>query len=141
MICTCVATAHDLRTIALAALICTLASLMAINLLRRAHGTTASLRHLWPAKSAISTGFGISATHFVGMLAFEPEMVSSYNIVLMVLSWVLRSCSPARACRMNPAVFRPTVFRQLDRRTADRGDARHRHGGIRPLSTIVWTRR
>jgi diguanylate cyclase (GGDEF)-like protein/PAS domain S-box-containing protein len=85
----CVATAHDLRLVALAALICTLASLTAINLLRHARGTTGRMRHLWLAIAALSTGFGIWATHFVGMLAFEPQVASSYNIVLTLLSLIL----------------------------------------------------
>ncbi|MDB5655881.1 MAG: bifunctional diguanylate cyclase/phosphodiesterase [Tardiphaga sp.] len=86
---TCITADHDLRLVALAALICTLASLTAINLLRHARGTTGWMRHLWLAISAISTGFGIWATHFVAMLAFSPEVASGYNIVLTLLSLVL----------------------------------------------------
>jgi diguanylate cyclase (GGDEF)-like protein/PAS domain S-box-containing protein len=85
----CLATAHDLRLVALAALICTLASLTAINLLRHARGTTGQMRHLWLAISALSTGFGIWATHFVAMLAFAPHVASSYDIVLTVFSLMI----------------------------------------------------
>jgi NO-binding membrane sensor protein with MHYT domain len=38
--------------------------------------------------SAISTGFGIWATHFVAMLAYAPGIPSGYNITLTVLSLV-----------------------------------------------------
>jgi diguanylate cyclase (GGDEF)-like protein/PAS domain S-box-containing protein len=40
------------------------------------------------AISAISTGFGIWATHFVAMLAFTPGIPSGYNIFLTVLSLI-----------------------------------------------------
>src|ERR1700761_3997080 len=46
------------------------------------------MRYVWVAVSAISTGFGIWATHFVAMLAFSPGIPSGYNIALTVLSLV-----------------------------------------------------
>ncbi|MEO6840679.1 MAG: EAL domain-containing protein [Bradyrhizobium sp.] len=84
----CVAYAHDLRLVGLAALICVLASLTAINLLRHARRSTGKMRTVWLAVSAISTGFGIWATHFVAMLAFTPGIPSGYNIALTALSLV-----------------------------------------------------
>src|SRR3982074_2626327 len=84
----CIATAHDLKLVALAALICVLASLTAINLLRHARKSHGHMRDVWLAVSAISTGFVIWATHFVAMLAFTPGIPSGYNIVLTVLSLV-----------------------------------------------------
>ena len=85
----CIATAHDLKLVGLAALICVLASLTAINLLRHARKSHGSMRDVWLAVSAISTGFGIWATHFVAMLAFTPGIPSGYNIVLTGLSLVV----------------------------------------------------
>ena len=84
----CVAYAHDLRLVGLAALVCVLASFAAINLLRHARKSHGQMRGLWLAVSAISTGFGIWATHFVAMLAFTPGIPSGYNIVLTILSLV-----------------------------------------------------
>src|SRR5258708_13698705 len=46
------------------------------------------MRRMWLAVSAISTGFGIWATHFVAMLAFTPGIASGYNITLTILSLV-----------------------------------------------------
>ncbi|MET0719342.1 MAG: EAL domain-containing protein [Tardiphaga sp.] len=83
---TCITTAHDLRLVALAAAICALASLTAINLLRHARDTAGAMRLVWLGVSAVSTGFGIWATHFVAMLAFAPGVASGYNIVLTMLS-------------------------------------------------------
>jgi NO-binding membrane sensor protein with MHYT domain len=84
----CVINAHDLRLVALAALICVLASFAAINLLRHARKSSGQMRGVWLAVSAISTGFGIWATHFVAMLAFTPGIPSGYNIILTILSLV-----------------------------------------------------
>jgi diguanylate cyclase len=84
----CVAYAHDLWLVGLAAVICVLASLTAINLLRHARKSTGHMRLVWLTISAISTGFGIWATHFVAMLAFEPGLPSGYNIALTALSLV-----------------------------------------------------
>ena len=84
----CIAYAHDLRLVGLAALVCVLASFAAINLLRHARKSHGDMRGLWLAVSAISTGFGIWATHFVAMLAFTPGIPSGYNIVLTILSLV-----------------------------------------------------
>jgi diguanylate cyclase len=84
----CVAYAHDLKLVGLAAVICVLASLTAINLLRHARRSTGNMRTVWLAVSAISTGFGIWATHFVAMLAFTPGIPSGYNITLTALSLV-----------------------------------------------------
>ena len=82
----CVAYAHDLRLVGLAAFVCVLASFTAINLLRHARRSTGNMRSVWLAVSAISTGFGIWATHFVAMLAFNPGLPSGYNIGLTILS-------------------------------------------------------
>jgi diguanylate cyclase (GGDEF)-like protein/PAS domain S-box-containing protein len=84
----CIATAHDLRLVALAAFICVLASIAAIRLLRYARVSNGRMRGVWLAVSAISTGFGIWATHFVAMLAFTPGIPSGYNIALTLLSLV-----------------------------------------------------
>src|ERR1700736_4209928 len=84
----CIAHAHDLRLVGLAALVCVLASFAAINLLRHARKSTGRMRGVWLAVSAISTGFGIWATHFVAMLAFTPGIPSGYNVILTVLSLV-----------------------------------------------------
>jgi diguanylate cyclase (GGDEF)-like protein/PAS domain S-box-containing protein len=84
----CIANAHDLKLVGLAALVCVLASFAAINLLHHARRSTGRMRAVWLAVSAISTGFGIWATHFIAMLAFTPGIPSGYNIALTLLSLV-----------------------------------------------------
>ena len=85
----CIVTEHDLRLVGLAAFVCVLASFTAVNLLRHARKSRGQMRSLWITVSAISTGFGIWATHFVAMLAFEPGIPSGYNITLTLLSLVV----------------------------------------------------
>lgn len=82
----CIATAHDLRLVGLAAVICALASFAAISLLRHARSSAGHMRMVWLMVSAISTGFGIWSTHFIAMLAFSPGIPSAYNIALTALS-------------------------------------------------------
>ena len=85
----CIVTEHDLRLVGLAAFVCVLASFTAVNLLRHARKSRGHMRSLWITVSAISTGFGIWATHFVAMLAFTPGIPSGYNITLTLLSLVV----------------------------------------------------
>src|SRR3977135_1946507 len=84
----CIAYAHDLKLVALAAVICVLASFAAISLLHHAHKSSGHMRVVWVVLPAISTGFGIWATHFVAMLAFTPGIPSGYNVILTILSLV-----------------------------------------------------
>ncbi|MDF2120232.1 EAL domain-containing protein [Roseiarcaceae bacterium H3SJ34-1] len=84
----CIADAHDLKLVGLAAVVCALASYAAINLLRHAQKSSGQTRDIWLAVSAISTGFGIWATHFIAMLAFTPGIPSGYNILLTMSSLV-----------------------------------------------------
>ena len=85
---TCIATAHDLKLVVLAAIVCLLSSFAAIRLLRHARAAQEQMRQVWLAVSAVSIGFGIWATHFIAMLAFTPGIPSGYNIGLTFLSLV-----------------------------------------------------
>jgi diguanylate cyclase len=46
------------------------------------------MRNVWLIVAAISTGFGIWATHFIAMLAFSPGIPNAYNIALTALSLI-----------------------------------------------------
>src|SRR3984893_5530949 len=84
----CIVTQHDLRLVGLAAGICALASYTAISLLHHVRRSSGHMRRAWLAVSAISTGFGVWATHFIAMLAFSPGVPTAYNIALTGLSLV-----------------------------------------------------
>jgi methyl-accepting chemotaxis protein len=82
----CLTTEHDLRLVAVAALICFLTSVAAINLFHRARVTGGQSRRTWIVTSAFTTGFGIWATHFIGILAYEPGVAVGYETALTLVS-------------------------------------------------------
>ena len=84
----CVAHAHDLRLVALAAIICPLASFTAVSLLHHVRSSNGRMRRVWLCISATATGFGIWATHFIAMLAFSPGLQAPYDIALTSLSLI-----------------------------------------------------
>ncbi len=84
----CIATAHDLRLVLLAGVVCALSSYAAVGLLRHARNSIGATRSIWLAVSATTIGFGTWATHFIGMLAFSPNVPTGYNVTLTVLSLV-----------------------------------------------------
>ncbi len=83
---TCLDTQHDLRLVALAAVVCLVTSLVAINLFQRAHQTRHRARGIWILTAGIAGGCGIWATHFIAMLAYQPGVPIGNDIALTVLS-------------------------------------------------------
>lgn len=83
---TCLTVEHDWRLVGVAAVLCLFASLTAVNLFNRARATAGRARALWIIAAAIATGFGIWATHFVAMPAYEPGIPIAYSLSLTVLS-------------------------------------------------------
>jgi len=83
---TCLTTEHDWRLVAIAGVVCFLASLTAINMFRRARDTDARSRSIWLVAAGVATGGGIWATHFIAMLAYDPGVGIAYNIGLTALS-------------------------------------------------------
>ncbi|MDC9823244.1 EAL domain-containing protein [Devosia sp. ZB163] len=77
---------HDLRLVALAALVCSLSAFAGITLLIHARRTEGPMKKVWLAVAAVSVGFGIWATHFVAMLAFHAGMPVGYDLPVTVLS-------------------------------------------------------
>jgi len=80
---------HDLRLVALAALICALAAFASVTLLNHARGTTGTMQKVWLLVAAISVGFGIWSTHFVAMLAYRPGITIGYDLPITLLSLVI----------------------------------------------------
>ena len=70
---TCLTGEHDLRLVVLAGLVCFLASYVAVNLFNRARATTRRACAIWVMGAGLATGFGIWSTHFIAMLAYEPD--------------------------------------------------------------------
>ncbi|MGX1167512.1 diguanylate cyclase (GGDEF)-like protein [Bradyrhizobium sp. USDA 372] len=82
----CLTTEHDWRLVVLAALVCFVASIVAVSIFHRAIATRARTRWIWIAIAGAAIGYGIWATHFVAMLAYEPGVTTGYGIVLTASS-------------------------------------------------------
>src|SRR3979411_3216983 len=96
---TCLTAEHELRLVALAGLICFLASFAAVCLLHRAVAAQARARWIWIATAGAATGCGIWATHFIAMLAYDPGVVVGYGLALTILFLFLASRIPSVGCR------------------------------------------
>ena len=86
---TCLTSEHDHRLVALAVLVCLLASGVAISLFHRAQATRGRARLVWLSLDAAAGGCGIWATHFIAMLAYQPDVGAGYNLGLTILSLIL----------------------------------------------------
>ena len=83
---TCIAVEHDLRLVLLAALICFLSSYVAVTLAQRAAISEGMARALWLGAAGTSSGFGIWATHFIAMVAYDAGVVVGYDMKLTLVS-------------------------------------------------------
>ncbi len=86
---TCIGTQHDLRLVILAGVVCFLASFAAVSLFRRAQALHGRTRIVWLLTASIATGSGVWATHFIGMLAFDPGFPISFDGLLTALSLLI----------------------------------------------------
>jgi diguanylate cyclase (GGDEF)-like protein len=77
---------HDLRLVAVAALVCALSAFAGVTLLTHARRTEGHMSKVWIAVAAVAVGFGIWSTHFVGMLSFSLGMPHGYDLNLTLLS-------------------------------------------------------
>jgi len=80
---------HDLRLVALAAVVCGLSTFAGITLLNHARRTEAPMQLAWIGVAAVSVGFGIWATHFIAELSFSAGMPVGYNLALTLLSLLI----------------------------------------------------
>lgn len=82
----CIGADHDLRLVALAALVCLFACYTTVELLSRAREASGTKRAGWAVAAGTVAGSGVWATHFVAMLAFKSAMPISYDVGLTGLS-------------------------------------------------------
>lgn len=85
----CLTQEHDWRLVVLAVAICLLASAVAVSLFHRAQATQGRARLVWLSLDATTAGFGIWATHFIAMLAYDPGVGAGYNPGLTILSLLI----------------------------------------------------
>jgi diguanylate cyclase (GGDEF)-like protein len=62
--------------------------MVAVALFQQAQSEQALARKVWISAAGITGGCGIWATHFIGMLAYEPDISQSYDIPRTVLSLI-----------------------------------------------------
>ena len=82
----CLTDQHDWLLVGVAAVVCLFASLTTINLFNRARSACGRRRAIWIVSAGVAAGFGIWATHFVAMLAYEPGITVAYSVPLTALS-------------------------------------------------------
>jgi diguanylate cyclase (GGDEF)-like protein len=93
---TCLTVEHDWRLVLLAGLVCLAASIVAVNIFHRAIASQTRTRVIWIAIAGAAIGYGIWATHFIAMLAYEPGIPTGYGVALtassLAVAMVLTSC-------------------------------------------------
>jgi diguanylate cyclase (GGDEF)-like protein/PAS domain S-box-containing protein len=82
----CIRDDHDIRLVALAGLICLMASIASILLLRHARAGAPADRLGWSLAAGLVSGSAIWATHFVAMLGYDPGFILGYHIGATLLS-------------------------------------------------------
>src|SRR3954464_9077673 len=82
----CLTDQHDWRLVVLAGLVCFLSSLVAVHIFHRAVASPSRTRLIWIAIAGGAIGYGIWATHFIAMLAYDPGITIGYGIALTGLS-------------------------------------------------------
>ncbi len=84
----CLREQHDWKLVLLAAIVCVFSSVVAILTIERAQSTSGVQRMQWVLTAGAAGGFGIWATHFIAMLAFNPGVSAGYDLRLTLLSLV-----------------------------------------------------
>ncbi len=85
----CLAGDHEFRLVLLALGVCILASSTAVRLLKRLSKRRQRGHLAWLLITACVVGSGVWATHFIGMLAFKPDLRIGYDLGETALSLVL----------------------------------------------------
>ncbi|MGY2931253.1 NO-binding membrane sensor protein with MHYT domain [Bradyrhizobium sp. GM6.1] len=107
----CLAVEHDWRLVLLAGLVCLLASSVAVSIFHRAIVAPARTRLIWIGIAGAAIGYGIWATHFVAMLAYEPGVTTGYGIVLTALSLATAMLLTSGGFGIAARLFRPVARR------------------------------
>jgi diguanylate cyclase (GGDEF)-like protein/PAS domain S-box-containing protein len=85
----CLAYEHNWWLVFLAALICTISSYSYVAMGRQARQAAGGQRVVAIVIAGLAGGFGIWATHFIAMLAYDPGVVIGYDLQLTILSLVV----------------------------------------------------
>ena len=125
---TCITQQHDLRLVAVAALICLLACYTGFSLLSRASLAGGRARLRWICATATAIGCGIWATHFIAMLAFAPEVPIGQDVGATALSIVI--AITVAGCGIAIALRGSTTYRLLGGMLVGLGIAAMHYSGM-----------
>ena len=98
----CITQDHDLRLVALACLVCLLATHTSVRLLNPRHQADQWAGVIRSGTAILAFSVGVWTTHFIGMLAFRPDMPVSFDVPLCVLSLLLSIAGTALAYAIRP---------------------------------------
>ena len=85
---TCLTAEHDWRLVGLACAVSFIASIVAVNIFHRAAASRGRTRAIWIAIAGGAIGYGIWATHFIAMLAYDPGVGTGYQAALTAASLI-----------------------------------------------------
>ena len=105
----CLVNEHDYRMVVVAALVCLCATLTAFRLYSRMNGATGLARGAWLLFTSLVAGSGVWATHFLGMLAYDPGLKTGYSPTGTMMSLMIA------VLFMGGGFFAATATRDRDR--------------------------
>jgi len=85
----CLTQEHDPYLVILAGVVATVAAVTAFSLFAHAQASAGRGKVAWAVATALVTGVGIWATHFIAMLAFDPGVPVAFDVGLTALSVVI----------------------------------------------------
>ncbi|RZA24317.1 MAG: bifunctional diguanylate cyclase/phosphodiesterase, partial [Proteobacteria bacterium] len=100
----CVRYDHDLRLVAVSALICILGCVTTTMLLARVRDTSRARQRRWITSAAIIFGCSVWSLHFVAMIAFDPDQEMAYDLGLTIWS-IVTACGGAMLALMTRYFF------------------------------------
>ncbi len=96
----CITQQHDLRLVALAALLCLFACTTAMAMIARGRASEGRLRTFWLLMGGAVAGSGIWGLHFVAMLAYRTGLPVSFDLEQTVLSIIIAASISALGFRV-----------------------------------------
>lgn len=108
----CVLVEHDLRLVVIAALVCVAGSWTTIRLFLRANATAGPQSIGWHFLTSVAAGSSIWCTHFIAIIAYDPETPVSFNPVLTIVSLLIAMAGTAIGlivASLAPTRFAPIV--------------------------------
>jgi diguanylate cyclase (GGDEF)-like protein len=82
----CIALDHNPKLVLLAALVCMIGCLVTVRLLEHARRTEGLQRLGWVLQTALVAGSSVWCTHFVAILAYDPDTPVSFDPILTISS-------------------------------------------------------